>query len=404
MDEKNTGEDPRLILRRLENLVKDIEFEKLELSQREPNIFNALSIGHHELSHSNFLAWLFDPKEGHGLGSLVLRRFLREVFSDDKSDSRGFIDADLMDVRNVEIRREWRNIDILIVLPEDVVVVENKVDTRDHSRQLSKYRQIVGDAFKNRKKHFVYLTPEGSSPQEEGEDEYYIDYSYHKIVEILERILEVYSENMPEKSISYIGDYTAMIRRNLLMNESINKKAMEIYRAHKEAIDFIIENRPDPASELLPYFEKAVTDAGLSIGSPNKGFIRFATPELMRLMPKGSEGWPNREPFLFEVDYYWSDRWATAKAIISPGAGEYSQRLLEAAKTIKGSIKDWREPTGKQWLTFWVHRAPFVASEMIAEEPEEIQKRASKIIEDIKPAVVLICEAVAKALPSGTRG
>jgi len=397
MTTKNSDDDPRLILRRLEDLVRDIEFEKIELSRREPNIFNALSISRRELSHSNFLAWLFDPKEGHGLGSLVLRKFLREVFSDDKSDSRGFIDADLMDVNGVEIRREWRNIDILILLPKDVVVVENKVDTSDHSRQLSKYRHIVGEAFANRKKHFVYLTPEGTSPQEDGEDEYYINYSYHNIVEILERILEVYSENMPEKSISYIGDYTTMIRRNLLMNESINQKAMEIYRAHKEAIDFIIENRPDPASELLPYFEKAVTNAGLAIGSPNKGVIRFATPELMSLMPKGTAGWPNREPFLFEIDFFWSDRWATAKAIISPGAGEHSQRLLEAAKAIKNTLKDWREPTGKQWLTFWAHHAPFVASEMIAEDPEEIQKRVTKIIEDMKPAVVQICGAIAKA-------
>lgn len=34
------------------------------------NIFDALGIVHAELRHSNFLAWLLDPGESHGLGGV----------------------------------------------------------------------------------------------------------------------------------------------------------------------------------------------------------------------------------------------------------------------------------------------------------------------------------------------
>ena len=116
MEEKIAG-NQELTLMQLANLVKDIEFERMELALSELNSFHALGIGHHELSHSNFLAWLLDPAEGHGLGPLVLRKLLRDIFADDRSDSRSLIDADLLDIRDVEIRREWKKIDIVIILP-----------------------------------------------------------------------------------------------------------------------------------------------------------------------------------------------------------------------------------------------------------------------------------------------
>jgi hypothetical protein len=64
------------------------------------------------------------------------------------------------------LRREWRNIDILIILKDDIVLIENKVDTIDHSNQLKRYQKIAEETFPNKYKHYVYLTPFGSDPQD----------------------------------------------------------------------------------------------------------------------------------------------------------------------------------------------------------------------------------------------
>ena len=69
-------------------ILRDPDVEKLELAMKEPNIFRAMQIERHELRHSDFLGYLLDPNESHGLGDIFLRKFLRDVFADDRVKSR----------------------------------------------------------------------------------------------------------------------------------------------------------------------------------------------------------------------------------------------------------------------------------------------------------------------------
>jgi len=52
------------------------ELEKLESIIDRFNIFRSLNIIDNEIRHSNFLAWLLDPSETHGLGDYFLNLFL----------------------------------------------------------------------------------------------------------------------------------------------------------------------------------------------------------------------------------------------------------------------------------------------------------------------------------------
>ena len=52
-----------------------------------------------------------------------------------------------MNLQNVKIYREWKNIDILIVLNETVVCVENKILTKLHSNQLERYKNRLRKTF-----------------------------------------------------------------------------------------------------------------------------------------------------------------------------------------------------------------------------------------------------------------
>jgi hypothetical protein len=51
-----------------------------------------------------------------------------------------------------------------------------------------------------------------------------------------------------------------------MKNDELNELAIKIYKAHRDALDFIFDNRPDPATELISV--KATT--GRSIGHCRK--------------------------------------------------------------------------------------------------------------------------------------
>ena len=59
-------------------LLKDINFDKIDLELKNPNIFHILKISTREIRHSNFLSWLLDPSETHKMGDIFLKRFLRK--------------------------------------------------------------------------------------------------------------------------------------------------------------------------------------------------------------------------------------------------------------------------------------------------------------------------------------
>lgn len=60
------------IREKYKRLLNDLDFDRLDLELRTPNIFQILNIARAEIRHSNFLAWLLDPNGTHGLGRLFL--------------------------------------------------------------------------------------------------------------------------------------------------------------------------------------------------------------------------------------------------------------------------------------------------------------------------------------------
>jgi hypothetical protein len=83
------------------------------------NIFDALGIARREIQHSNFLAWLLDPSESHGQGDLFLKPLLMDIARHARKHGLNPpfspVHLDGADLREVEIRREWKCIDLLLV-------------------------------------------------------------------------------------------------------------------------------------------------------------------------------------------------------------------------------------------------------------------------------------------------
>src|SRR5262249_37928594 len=147
------------------------------------NIFDALRIVDREVKHSDFLAWLLDPNESHAQGGLFLRAILMDLFK--KARENGFkppvspVELDGEELRGVEVRREWRNIDLLIRChePSFVIAIENKIKSGEHSDQLDRYREIVSTDFAGVAGMYVFLTVEGDEPSENAKSDW-VPYSY----------------------------------------------------------------------------------------------------------------------------------------------------------------------------------------------------------------------------------
>src|SRR4051794_5041144 len=106
-----TGQEVR---EKYRELLNDINFDKMGLLLKTPNIFQILNISRTEIRHSNFLAWLLDPNGTHGLGRLFLIKFLRDIAASERASEIDELEIEDLNFNSVELRREWRNIDLLI--------------------------------------------------------------------------------------------------------------------------------------------------------------------------------------------------------------------------------------------------------------------------------------------------
>src|SRR5574337_738498 len=92
-------------------IVNNRDLTELEDLIAEFNIFEALGIVRQELRHSDFLSFLLNPAERHGIGDYFLKSFLIRVLNDADSSP---IEIDIIDLNDAVVERETQHIDILI--------------------------------------------------------------------------------------------------------------------------------------------------------------------------------------------------------------------------------------------------------------------------------------------------
>ncbi len=158
-------------LRALEAFVVENEdLEKLEGIMSQFNIFEATGAVRRELRHSDLLAFLLNPQESHGLGDVFARRLLQRSLRESASTAAvSPIEIDVWDPEWIEVRREWNNIDILVVDERSkiAVIIENKIDTTEHSNQLARYHRRVSDTFPSFRVLPLFRTPAGVPPSDD---------------------------------------------------------------------------------------------------------------------------------------------------------------------------------------------------------------------------------------------
>ncbi len=368
-----------------DKLLKDEDFDKLDLGLKNPNIFQILRISKNEIRHSNFLSWLLDPNQSHKLGDIFLKRFLREVFSSDKFGNIDQVDVEGMDLSKVEIQREWKNIDILIKLENVVVCVENKVLSKEHSDQLKRYKEIIENQFPNHHQTFVYLTPEGDTSEDESDTYEPIYYGF--IVESLDRIISVYGESLNEQVKNYIKDYITIIKRELMGTDKLTELSKKIYQNHKELFDFIIEHKPEFVDDIRVIMKEEVQKRGWMLGSENKYYVRWLTPKTQKYIYYNKDkknGWNKRESFLFEIVLTPSSNKFNFKTVLSPCDTQYNSKRVEE---ILLEINGFRESKGKKWFVNIDKKDKFIYEEIPSMSDDEIRLEVNKFLDKITPII-----------------
>ena len=254
-------------------MVDDSAFRDLRNQLSKFNFFEAVDIVRREVSHSAALAFLFHPGQNHGLEDAALRGLLKKIFAT-KTLARSVV-ANLTEAHPAPTIPEilnWRfptaiamrelsggpnRIDVLVVDNEHrlVVLVENKIDSSEHSDQLSRYWNWAEHRYPGYAQIGIYLTPRGDAPS----DKRWIPMPYDWMDKILQGVRPEAIKNatLPTGEsdvVVFLDHYLELLRRHVVSNkwsEEVKRLCDELYGRYPGVFDMVFENRPNPQQMVV---------------------------------------------------------------------------------------------------------------------------------------------------------
>lgn len=318
----------------LKELLLDPDFEKIENTASEFNVFETLRSTQGELKHSNVVAWLCDPNENHGFGSSFTRYLLRYLLKEEdlkrnvcKDETNGIYETEYFDLFQLdevdldltEVHREKRNIDILITVKDRenpiYIAIENKIWAKEGKEQTKIYSAKLEEIKKEEKLGRawiakIFLTPDKS----EAQDETWTAMSYQDIDDIITRMVDSRKSQIDPAINYFLNNYQSILRRYIMgKQEDLELLCRKIYRKHKKALETINNYKPGMITELKGRVIELLNDlVNLSEyefkifnQSGGKGAIEFITKKMEDKFPDPSEDSKDNKPLLhYYVDFY----------------------------------------------------------------------------------------------------
>lgn len=272
----------------LENFENDMNIimKKLNPYLDQVNIFSVLGLTNTEIRHSNMLAWLFDSKANHGLGNNFIKNFLEPKLKKE--------DKDKLNSYDFRVYRELEHIDLLLVSEAEkiVIVIENKIWTKNHDNQLTTYNEFINETYKDKgfSIYQFYLTPDGDTPiNEKGDISEWNPLSYKNIIDTLVNTKSI-AKLKPESRL-LINNYINILRRDIVKddNDELIKKCNEIYAQYKTVIDLINKYKTSNLVTVIKSVLFHYKDQNkIKFDNINncKTTFKFYTPELDNLLPE----------------------------------------------------------------------------------------------------------------------
>lgn len=246
------------------------DFDKYRLGF---NIFSVLKSEKKEKVHSDILAYFLNPNENHNIGDKFLKSFIHEIAQKNE------VNMDILEIYNLdynsfEVFTEIvNNIDIFLINKKDkfIIVIENKIDSDVHDSnynnkivsQLEKYKDFVDKEYSDYKKIlYLLLSPNGKNTNENGWD----SLSYSTILYVFETILK---EDISERVKFLMKNYEELLKTRIITDDAVKKLCQGVYDKHREAIEFILQNKDDERKLLGDSFRNLYS----TIKRKNDNFI-----------------------------------------------------------------------------------------------------------------------------------
>lgn len=317
-------------------IIDNKNLEELEQKISRFNIFESVGMVRQEIKHSNFIQFLLSPAEKHRLGDLFLRKLLVRVLRESEDPPLDTLEIVISSFNDAEVRREWKNIDLLVYSPSNhfVCIIENKVDSSEGLDQLNKYELVIEKEFSDCHKVFIFLTKEGVPASASR----WLSLSYSTIAEILEEICEQQQSNIGDDIHVSIRHYIDLIQRHIMTESDIAQLCRKIYKQHRQAIDLIYEHRPDLRADIEEILRNLLKEHSESMkierDESNQRWIRFAPQEWDELVfQKTCLGWTNsKRILLFE---FWNEpQRLELRIVVGPGDLQVKKEIYEQIKSI----------------------------------------------------------------------
>jgi hypothetical protein len=147
---------------------------------KTPNLFDWATS---ELSQDAFICWLLSwanhPKND---GLYRTARMLVTEMTNDK----------LSTFKKIEIKKQLNRADVVCFIDEkDILIIEDKTGTREHSGQLKKYAESFGEKFSNRDLYLIYYKTEDQSDYSDVIKAGYTVWNREKILQNFRGVLKL---------------------------------------------------------------------------------------------------------------------------------------------------------------------------------------------------------------------
>ena len=199
------------------------------MTSDKKSFFEYLGIADIERIHSQIFAWLFS-NDCTALNSNQRNQLIKKIFNLEN----------ISNIINTQTERE--RIDILIQTENEIIVIENKIKSSQHSDQLNTYKNYCEKEYPNHIKHFYFLTLIGETTN----DNDWNRISYTHIYNVLKSVKLNNSDshsiiiseyiNFLERLASVVTDFTNNAKNYDMVFQDGNKKK-------SEKINFNYKNR-----------------------------------------------------------------------------------------------------------------------------------------------------------------
>ena len=246
--------------------------------EQDFNMFELLNQWWQEDVHSRCLTWLLDPQGSHDTGVYFLENFL--LHTAERSASLGTPTIEKDCIRGgawseATSQREWYTVldggsgwlDILLVNEGRKIIcaIENKIFSPESGRQLTFYQKALERDYCGFTRHYVFLSPTGMAPVHSEDRAFWTPVSYSGVLELVERMVAGHAGTIGEDIRWFLRQYAGTLRRNIMpVPNAVQKRAREIYIAHREVIEMVCQHKP-------AYPEKRQTGSGKRLRNRKTG-------------------------------------------------------------------------------------------------------------------------------------